>query len=127
MMDLDALQLAEAFFAADPKVLSLVQCLLFEAIKRWPSLKIVTQKRQVGLSDPHPFCALYPPRKAADRKAHALGVSLFLGRPLDAPQFTMSVEAYPGRFTNHMVLRNAEELTEEFWLWLEEARQFRNS
>ena len=122
-MELEALRLAENFFSADPQVLALVRELLLGALERWPDTAIVPRKSQVGLSGPRPFCALYPARRAADRREHALGVSLFLGRPLPPP--ATAVEAYPGRFTNHIVLR-PETLDETFWLLLEEARQFRN-
>ena len=125
-MDLEALRLAEEFFAAnDPEVLSILRPLLLGALDRWPEVQIVTQKSQVGLSDPRPFCAMYPPRAAKDRKTHALGFSLFLPRPVDSPRIAMTVEPYPGRWTNHMVLSSPEDLDEELWQWMAEARRFR--
>ena len=126
MTDLESLRLAEDFFAADTEMLALARALILGALERWPDTAIVTQKTQVGLGGPRPFCALYPPRKAADRKAHALGVSLFLPYAPESERIAMAVEAYPGRFTCHMVVRNAAELDEALWAWLAEARQFRN-
>lgn len=98
---------------------------LLGALARWPEVQIVTQKSQVGLSDPRPFCAMYPPRAAWDRKAHALGLSLFLPRPICSPRIAMTVEPYPGRWTNHMVLSSPEDVDEELWQWMAEARRFR--
>ena len=125
-MDLEALRLAEEFFAAkDPEVLSILRPLLLGTLERWPDVQIVTQKSQVGLSDPRPFCAMYPPRAAKDRKAHALGFCLFLPRPIDSPRIAIAVEPYPGRWTNHMVLPSLEDVDEELWQWMAEARRFR--
>ena len=125
-MDLEALRLAEEFFAAkDPEVLAILRPLLLGALDRWPEVQIVTQRSQVEFRDPRPFCALYPPRAAKARKAHALGFSLFLPRPVDSPRIAMTVEPYPGRWTNHMVLSSPEDLDEELWQWMAEARRFR--
>ena len=126
MTDLESLRLAEDFFAADEEMLALARALILGALERWPDTVIAAQKTQVGLGGPRPFCALYPPRKAADRKAHALGLSLFLPRVPDCPRIAAAAEPYPGRFTCHMVVGSEAELDEELWAWLTEARQFRN-
>ena len=126
MTDLESLRLAEAFFAADEEMAALARSLLLGVLERWPDAAVVTQKTQVGLGDPRPFCALYPPRRAADRKAHALGLSLFLPYAPESARIVTAVEAYPGRFTCHMAVRDAAELDEELWAWMAEARQFRN-
>ena len=62
-MDLEALRLAEAFFAQKPQALPSVRAFLLGALERWPETEIVTQKSQVGLRDPRPYCALTAPGK----------------------------------------------------------------
>ena len=62
-MDLEALRLAEAFFARKPEALPSVRAFLPGALERWPETEIVTQKSQVGLRDPRPYCALTAPGK----------------------------------------------------------------
>ena len=62
-MDLEALRLAEAFFARKPQALPSVRSFLLGALERWPETEIVTQKSQVGLRDPRPYCALTAPGK----------------------------------------------------------------
>ena len=126
MTDLESLRLAEDFFAADEEMLALARALILGALERWPDTVIAAQKTQVGLGGPRPFCALYPPRRAADRKAHALGLNLFLPRVPDCPRIAAATEPYPGRFTCHMVVGSEAELDEELWAWMAEARQFRN-
>ena len=126
MTGLESLRLAEDFFAADEEMLALARALLLGALERWPDTAVVTQKTQVGLGGPRPFCALYPPRKAADRKAHALGLSLFLPRVPESAPIAAAAKPYPGRFTCHMVVASEAELDEELWAWMAEARRFRN-
>ena len=58
MTDLESLRLAEAFFARKPEALPSVRAFLLGALERWPEAELVTQKSQVGLRDPRPFCAL---------------------------------------------------------------------
>ena len=124
MTGLESLRLAEDFFAADEEMLALARALLLGAVERWPDTAVVTQKTQVGLGGPRPFCALYPPRKAADRKAHALGLSLFLPRVPDCPRIAAAAEPYPGRFTHHFAVSFPEEMDESFFSLVEEAYAF---
>ena len=126
---LEALRLAEEFFAGKPELLPAVRALLLEALDRWPSAEIVTQKSQVGLRDPRPFCALsthirFPRQRVPD--PHYVTLSLFLPRPLADLRGGAAAEPYPGRWTNHLPLFSPEDLDGELWDWLEEARRFRN-
>lgn len=126
MTDLEALRLAEAFLSQKPAALPGAMAFLRGALERWPEAEVVTQKSQVGLRDPRPFCALTLPGK------HVKGtptpgalLSLFLPRPLETERLILAVEAYPGRFTNHLVLPEPEEQDEALWAWTAEARRFR--
>lgn len=126
-MDLESLRLAEAFFSKWPESLPIVRAFLPEALARWPEAEIVTQKSQVGLRAPRPFCALTPPvRRAKGWPKHAVTLSLFLSRPLAPARMILSVEPYPGRWTNHIPLCDPAELDEELWAWVDEARKARN-
>ncbi len=125
-MDLEALRLAEAFLSKKPAALPGGRAFLLGALKRWPETKIVTQKSQVGLRDPRPFCALWlPGRHVKGHPTPGAGLSLFLSRPLETERLIMAVEAYPGRFTNHLALPEPEDFTGELWAWTAEARRFR--
>ena len=126
---LEQLRLAEAFFAEQPELLPVVRALLLGALDRWPAAEIVTQKSQVGLRDPRPFCALsthirFPRRRGPE--APYVTLSLFLPRPLPDLRGGAAVEPYPGRFTNHLPLSSPADLDGSLWAWMEEARQFRN-
>lgn len=127
MTDLEALRLAEAFFARKPEALPSVRAFLLGALERWPEAEIVTQKSQVGLRDPRPFCALTAPGKhVKGRATPGALLSLFLPRPLETESLILAVEAYPGRFTNHLILpEDPESFGERLWAWTAEARRFR--
>ena len=127
-MDLEALRLAEAFFAARrPEALPSVRAFLLGALERWPEAEIVTQKSQVGLRDPRPFCALtVQGKRIKGREIPGAVLSLFLPRPLEADCLLMAVEPYPGRFTNHLILpADPADFEEALWAWTAEARRFR--
>jgi len=125
-MDLEALRLAEAFLAKKPAALPGARAFLLGALERWPETEAVTQKSQVGLRDPRPYCALWLPGKhVKGRPTPGAALSLFLPRPLETEWLIMAVEAYPGRFTNHLVLPEPEDLGEDLWAWTAEARRFR--
>ena len=126
-MDLEALRLAEAFFARKPEALPSVRAFLLGALERWPETEIVTQKSQVGLRDPRPFCALTAPGKhVKGRPTPGALLSLFLPRPLETELLILAVEAYPGRFTNHLALpADPAEFPADLWAWTGEARRFR--
>ena len=127
MMELETLRLAEAFFARKPEALPSVRAFLLGALERWPEAELVTQKSQVGLRDPRPYCALTAPgKRVKGRAAPGAMLSLFLPRPLEADCLLMAVEAYPGRFTNHLILpADPEDFGESLWSWTAEARRFR--
>ena len=127
MMELETLRLAEAFFARKPEALPSVRAFLLEALERWPETEIVTQKSQVGLRDPRPFCALTAPGKhVKGRAVPGALLSLFLPRPLETEALILAVEAYPGRFTNHLILpADPADFDELLWGWVADARRFR--
>ena len=126
-MNLEPLRLAEAFFARKPEALPSVRAFLLGALERWPETEIITQKSQVGLRDPRPYCALTAPGKRVKGKATPGALlSLFLPRPLETDTLILAVEAYPGRFTNHLVLpEDPADFDEALWAWTAEARRFR--
>ena len=124
---LESLRLAEAFFAERPELLSTVRAFLTEAWERWPETEVVTQKSQVTLRGPRPFCALSThirfPRVPGPCY---VTLSLFLPRSLPDLRGGMAVEPYPGRWTNHLPLFHPADLDTQLWGWVAEAQAFRN-
>ena len=81
----------------------------------------------MGLRDPRPYCALTAPgKRVKGRPVPGALLSLFLPRPLEAECLLLAVEAYPGRFTNHLILpEDPADFPEGLWDWTAEARRFR--
>lgn len=127
-MDLETLRLAEAFFDGwKPELTPVARTFLLRCLEQWPGTQVVTQKSQVGLRDPRPYCALWPPLHGGfrQRPRDFLVVSLFLPERLASERVAEAVEPYPGRWTNHLLLRTAEEVDEALLSWVARARQFR--
>lgn len=124
-MDLEALRLAEEFFSQKLEYLPVVRAFLLGALERWPETEIVTQRSQVGLRDPRPYCALWPPTHGGIKNRNCVVLSLFLPERLDSPRVAAAVEPYPGRWTTHFCLRTEAELDGELWAWTAQARRFR--
>ena len=100
---LESLRLAEAFFAERPELLSTVRAFLTEAWERWPETEVVTQKSQVTLRGPRPFCALSTHIRFP-RMPGPCYVTLSLFLPLFHPV----------------------DLDTQLWGWVAEAQAFRN-
>ena len=47
-----------------------------------------------------------------------------LDRPLNSPRSAVSVEPYPGRWTNRILITRPEEVDGELMEWLREAHNF---
>ena len=68
-----------------------------------------------------------PVRRKKGWPRECLVLTLGLACPLDSPRAAVSVEPYPGRWTNHVLLTRPEEVDEELLLWLQEAWDFAQS
>ena len=122
---LESLRLAEAFFAERPELLSTVRAFLTETWERWPETEVVTQKSQVTLRGPRPFCALSTHIRFPRMPGPCyVTLSLFLPRSLPDLRGGMAVEPYPGRWTNHILITRPEEVDVELMEWLREAHNF---
>ena len=54
-------------------------------------------------------------------------VTIGLARRLESPRAAVSVEPYPGRWTNHIPITREEEIDAELMGWLQEAWDFAQS
>ena len=54
-------------------------------------------------------------------------VTIGLSHPLEPPRAAVSVEPYPGRWTNHVLVSEASQVDEELLEWLNEAWAFAES
>lgn len=99
---------------------------LREKLETCQPLEIQVKKTQISLIRRRLFGAVSftPVRKAKERPAVWLTLTFGLGRRLDSPRIDTAVEPYPGRWTHHLMIGNAEEVDEEVLNWLREAASF---
>ena len=84
------------------------------------------QKTQITFSNRHVFACVsfLKVRKAAQRPPVYIVITFGLARKLDSPRIAAAVEAYPGRWTHHVLISRREEIDEELMAWVKEAYAF---
>lgn len=99
---------------------------LRELLQSCEPVEIAVKKTQISLIRRRLFGAVSftPVRRAKDRPAAWLTLTIGLGHRLDSPRIDAAVEPYPGRWTHHLMIGSAEELDEEVLGWLREAAAF---
>ena len=120
--DLDTLLLFDGHHAALPLLAALEEMLF----GRFPEAKKRVQKTQITYFHRHVFACVSFARvkRKAELPETWLTLTLGLPYPLDSGRVAVKTEAYPGRWTTHIVLGSAEELDEELLVWLEQACDF---
>ena len=94
----------------------------------YPDLKIKVSKSQISFYNRHMFAMVSPPvRRRKDWPKEFMLVSFGLPYQVISPRIAMSVEAYPGRWTHHVIAENAEAIDETLLAWIDEAYSFSES
>ena len=111
------------FFDTHREALPLFEALEASLFARFPKAQKRVQKTQISYYHRHVFaCVSFARvRRKAELPESWLTLTLGLPYPLDSKRVAAKTEAYPGRWTTHLVLGSAEELDAELLGWLEEA------
>ena len=116
------------FFDGRPTELELYRALFSRVDAMFPQGSVKIQKSQISFYGRHLFAAAsLPVRRRRDWPRTCLVVTIGLARRLPPPRAAVSVEPYPGRWTNHVLLTRPEEVDGELLGWLEEAWDFAES
>ena len=120
--DTDAL----LFFNEHPAALPLFAALEDRLFACFPEAQRRVQKTQIAYFHRHVFaCVSFARvRRRAELPETWLTLTLGLPYPLESGRVAVKTEAYPGRWTTHIVLGAEEELDEELLGWLEQAYAF---
>ncbi len=115
-----------SFFDGKPLELSLYQALTVQMTKALPDdICIKVQKTQISFYNRRLFAsASLPVRRKKDWPRDCLVVTIGLPRPLDSPRAAVTIEPYPGRWTNHILVTRPDEFDGEVLDWLREAYNF---
>ena len=121
-LDFDTLM----FFNEHQNVLELYQ--IFEKLlySTFPIVNKRMQKTQITFFNRHVFsCVSFAKvRRKAELPEGYIVITIGLPAPLGSDRVAVKVEAYPGRWTHHIVVSKPEELDEELVSWIREAYAF---
>lgn len=116
------------FFDGKPLELALYGALFHCLETEFPNASVKVQKSQISFYGRHLFGAVsLPVRRKKNWPEHCIVVTIGLSRPLESPRTAVSVEPYPGRWTNHVLISEAAQVDEELLEWLKEAWAFAES
>ena len=111
-----------------PRLLPLYETLRGRLGGAYPDMRIKVSKSQISFYNRHLFAMASPPaRRKKGWPEVFMMVSFGLSYRLDSSRIAAGVEAYPGRWTHHVIVESAGELDEELLGWIHEAYLFSES
>lgn len=113
------------FWEKWPRLLPLYEAFKGRLTEAFPEVKIKVSKTQISFYNRHMFAMVSPPtRRKKEWPEEFVMVSFGLPCRVDSPRIAMSVEAYPNRWTHHVILESADGIDEELLGWIKEAYSF---
>lgn len=121
-MDWDILH----FFDQHLEALPLYEALEQQVRAQVPDVQVKVQKTQISFYNRHLFACVsfLRVKRKKDLPPAYLVVTVGLARRLDSPRVAAAVEAYPGRWTHHIVVSAPEQIDGELMGWVQEAAAF---
>ena len=116
------------FFEGHMDSLPLYEKLEERILSEIDNVRIKVQKSQISFYGRHLFAAAsLPVRRRKDWPKMCLMVTVGLPYRLDSPRVVAASEPYPGRWTHHVLVTEADQIDEELMGWLREAWDFAES
>ena len=114
------------FFGEHVDALPIYERLENAILVRIPDMKIKVAKTQITFAKRYGFAfmSFNPCRRAKDRPAVWMTVTFGLGYRKESPRIDVATEAYPGRWTHHVMVGSVDEIDEELLGWIKEAADF---
>ena len=112
-----------SFFNGRPRELALYEALMKKMEAEFPESAVKVQKSQISFYGRHLFAAVSLPRS----RKNSILVTLGLPYKLGSSRAAVTVEPYPGRWTNHVPVWEEEQIDSELLTWLREAYVFSGS
>ena len=115
----------QAFFAKLPSMLSVYQTLRDRLTADYPETQFKVTKTQISFRNRYVFAmASLPWRKVKGWPKEYLLVSFGLAYEKKSPRIVQAVEAYPNRWTHHVLLTGPQQVDQELMDWIGEAYSF---
>ena len=113
------------FFNNMPDMLPLYEKLRGALASRYPDMEIKVSKTQISFRNKYGFAmASLPWRRVSGRPERYLLVSFGLSYEKRSPRIAEAVEAYPNRWTHHVIVTEQGQIDAELLAWLAEAYDF---
>ncbi len=113
------------FFDGMPQMLPVYETLMETLENRYPELSVKVTRTQISLRNRCVFAmASLPWRKLKGWPEEYLMISFGLSYKKEASRIVNAVEAYPNRWTHHVITQRPEDIDEELLDWLDEAYEF---
>lgn len=114
------------FFGEHMDALPMYEKLEEEILTRIPDVKIKVSKTQITFSGRRgsAFVSFDPCRRVAQRPRVWMTVTFVLGCRNGSPRIDVATEAYPGRWTHHVMVGSVDEIDEELMNWIKETAEF---
>lgn len=103
------------FLERRAELLPLYETLMEALLQRFPDTEIRVQKTQISLYRRRMYgcVSLLRPGKKAELPERYLVLTLGLPAPLESPRAAVQTEPYPGRWTAHLVISDAQQIDDE--------------
>lgn len=113
------------FFNTMPQLIPLYEKLREKIRVFCPEPSVKVAKTQISFRSRYVFAAVSLPwRRVRGWPQTYLLVSFGLGHKKESSRIAQAVEAYPNRWTHHVLIQCEEEIDDELIGWLEEAYRF---
>ena len=114
------------FFESMQDALALYEAFREAVLEKVPNARIEVKKTQISFFNRRMFAAVSfaPVRKAKDRPKPFLTITFGLSYRKESDRIDVAVEAYPNRWTHHVMIGTVEEVDEELLSWIVEAAEF---
>ena len=113
------------FFDKMPRFLPVYEKLKDTLSAKYPDLKVRVTKTQISFCNRHVFAMVSLPfRKMKGWPQEYLLVSFGLSHQKESPRIAQSVEAYPNRWTHHVITQSTADIDGQLLSWLDEAYLF---
>lgn len=113
------------FFDKMPQMFPVYRALKEHLENRYPEMRTKVSKTQISFSNRYVFAmASLPWRRVKNWPKQYLLVSFGLSYKKESPRIAESTEAYPNRWTHHVIAEREEDIDTELLGWLDEAYRF---
>ena len=114
------------FFEEHMDALPIYERLEEQILAQIPDVKIKVAKTQITFANKRGFAfvSFNPCRRAKDHPAVWMTVTFGLGYRKESPRIDVATEAYPSRWTHHVMVGSVDEIDEELLGWIQEAAEF---